>query len=464
MTKRFRRPTWRISWALMIGIGAAVILAGLSSGWFVYSLAKSTLIREGIQEIVTTSKTSALKLMEENHQHPTRVPVEDLNDLASGHLYFLLLTPRGRFVGSSGPMPPAVPQQGWVNAGASGWFNFDGTPYVFADAPLILDGRHRDLIVVDGLARTASLLSTLRKALVFGELLLVISSILAVIIIVRRVTDPLRSLEEATETVTLNRKTGQHVVISSNLTEVVSLTESFNGMLDRLLKAQERERQFISNAAHSFRTPIHIIRGYIHTLTQWAHHDPQSRSEALKALARESQAMETLVDRLLQLSRMEQDDPPPLHPLEVLPYLQKILPNLRDTCLHHPLTLDLTTQEIPDILSEPDLLEAVLRILVENADTYADDNTAVTLFVIPLMATRRVRIGVLNQGPEISEDTLAHLFDRFYRAGQPASSQHFGLGLAIAHNIVMRIKGQWVIESALHRTIFAIDLPMFLSE
>ncbi|WP_053959329.1 sensor histidine kinase [Sulfobacillus thermosulfidooxidans] len=460
MTKQPRRATLRISWALMISIGVAVILAGISSGWFVYSLAKSTLIREGIQEIVTTSKTSALKLMEENHQHPTRVPVEDLNDLATGHLYFLLLTPHGQFIGSSGPMPPGVPRQGWANAGVSGWFNVNGTPYVFANTPLILDNRHRNLIVVDGLTRTASLLSTLRTALVFGELLLVMSSILAVIIIVRQVTEPLRSLEEVAGTVTLNRKTGQHVVIPSNLTEVVSLTESFNSMLDRLLKAQERERQFISNAAHSLRTPIHIIRGYIHTLTQWAQNDPQSRSQALKALARESQAMETLVNRLLQLSRMEQEDPPPLHPLEVVPYLQKILPNLRDTCLHHPLTLDLTAQAIPDILSEPDLLEAVLRILVENADTYADDNTTVTLFVIPLTTTRRVRIGVLNQGPGISKDTLAHLFDRFYRAAQPASSHHFGLGLAIANSIVLRIRGHWVIESESHRTIFAIDLPM----
>lgn len=460
MINAFKQRTWRISWALMVGIGLAVVVAGLSSGWFVYSLAQSTLVQEGIQEITMTAKTSTKKLMEEYHQHPTRAAVEDLNDLAAGHLYLLLVTQDGNFIGSSGPMPPFLPQNGWTNTTASsGWLRFQGTPYVFASAPLMLEGHRRRLIVVDGLDRTAALLSALRTALLFGELLLVLSSTLAVVLIVRQLTDPLRSLEEVAGTVTLNRKNGQHVEISSNLTEVVSLTDSFNEMLDRLLSAQERERQFISNAAHSLRTPIHLIRGYARTLSQWGHDDPENRHRALKALARESQAMETLVNRLLQLSRVEQDHPPQLQRMAVDQYLRKILPNLRDTCLHHPLTLDITQADIPDILSEPDLLEVVLRTLVENADAYADPDTPVVLFVTPLLDSRRVRIGVINHGPDISQDSLAHLFDRFYRAHQPASSQHFGLGLAIANSIVSRIQGRWAIESHHHQTIFAVDLP-----
>ncbi len=458
------RPTvarsWRISWALMVSIGAAVIIAGLSSGWFVYSLAKTTLIREGIGEITVTGTMSAQKLAQEYRRHPARAPVEDLTDLAAaGHLYVLLESSDGRFVGSSGRLPPVVPQPGWIGAGPSGWLEWRGVPYVFSVTRLSLGDRHRRLVIVDGLDRTASLLSTLRTALFLGEVLLMVISILAVALIVRQVTDPLRSLEAVAETVTFQGKHHERVVLRSNLSEVASLTNSFNRMLDRLLSAQERERQFISNAAHSLRTPIHVIRGYVHTLNQWGRDDPESRHQALKALGRESLAMETLVSRLLQLSQVEQGDPPALQPLAVSPYLEKILPNLRDTCPHHPLILDIRDRHLPDVRSEPDLLEAVLRILVENADTYAYQDTPVVLAVDPLAGGLRVRLAVVNQGPQIPPPELNRLFDRFYRARQGDSSGHYGLGLAIANSIVARIQGSWAIESRLGRTTFAVDLP-----
>ncbi len=461
MIKGLTKRTWRTSWALMVGIGAAVVIAGLSSGWFVYSLAQSTLIQEGLQEIRTTANLSAKKLLQESRLHPTRAAVEDLNDMASGHLYLLLVNKSGHFIGSSGSMPAVLPRNGWNSrTPSSGWFRFRNTPYVFASSSIVLNGRTCHLIVVDGLDRTGALLSVLRTALLFGGMLLILSSMLVVVLIIRQLTGPLRALEEAAGTVTLTRPNGQHVAIPSNLTEVVSLTESFNHMLDRLSSAQERERQFISNAAHSLRTPIHIIRGYARTLSQWGHDDPEARHHALKALARESEAMETLVNRLLQLSRVEQENPPCIQRVAVTPYFHAILPNLRDTCLHHPLTLDIAS-DVPDIGSEPDLLEVVLRTLVENADTYADPDSPVRVFVKPLAETHRVRIGIINQGPEISPDGLAHIFDRFYRARQPASSQHVGLGLAIANSLVVQIQGRWVVESREHQTMFAIDLPIW---
>ncbi len=461
MSNWLRHRTWRISWALTAGIGLAVVVTGLSSGWLVYSLAQRTLIQEGIQEIAMTAKISAKKLMQEYQLHPTRATVEDLSDLASGHLYLLLANQNGGFVGASGPIPPFIPHTVMPSklVQSSGWIRFHATPYVYAGVPLIIHGHSRELIVVDGLDRTAALLSALRTALLFGELLLALSSTLAVVLIVRQLTDPLRSLEAVAGTVTLNRENSQHVEIASNLTEVVSLTDSFNNMLNRLMNAQERERQFTSHAAHSLRTPIHLIRGYARSLSQWGHDDPEIRHRTLKALARESQAMETLVDRLLQLSRVEQNHHVSLRRIAVEPYLKKILPNLRDCCPHHPLSLEFAHPDIPDIVSEPDLLEVVLRTLVENADAYADKGTAVILFVVVLPEVRSVRIGVVNQGPDLSSDSQAHLFDRFYRAHQPASSQHFGLGLAIADSIVTRIQGRWTIQSHHGRNTFAVDLP-----
>lgn len=450
------RPTFRIAWALVIAIGLAVLVAGFSSSRFVYALARSTLINQSIQEMSQTAQNSAKKLTEESRQHPGRSPVEDLNDLSSGHLYLLLVSRGGHFIGSSGTLPPTMPAAGWSHAAPSGWFIYHHVPYVFAIASIHLSGHTDRLIVADGLVRTASLLSTLQSALTFGEILLIISSILAVIIIVGNVTKPLRALETAAETITLNE---QPIAIQSSITEVISLTNSLNRMLERLSTAQERERQFISNAAHALRTPIHIIRGYTRSLNFRGDTNKELHAQAIKVLMHESQAMETLVERLLQLSRMDQGQPPVLANVPLRPFLHSIFPYLRDTCLHHPLSLSLAPNFSLNINSEPDLLHMVLRILVENADAYADPDTPVILFATPLSPTT-VRIGVTNQGPNIPDDTRAQLFERFYRANQPASSQHFGLGLSIADAIVRQLGGQWSITSQQHTTQFAIDCPI----
>lgn len=456
----FNKPhRWRISSALIAGISLVMIAIGVTFGWFVFSVSQGILIHKGIQQTTATARSVAASLRQESRA-PRSTPItQDLNDLPAGQLYLLLTTGNGKFIASNRPLPPLPPKTQWMHPGSSGWFRFHDIPYVFTIRPLALGGGVRRLVVVDGLVRTASLLTVLRWALITGEALLILSSIVAIMLVVRLLTDSLQSLERWAGTITLNTCDSRPVTRSSRITEVVSLAATLNAMLDRLRSSQERERQFIANAAHSLRNPIHAIRGYSRMLSrQYAH--AEARREALTALARESQAMATLVDRLLQISRLDQDESlPSLVPFAIVACVRSLFPALCDACLHHELMLQHETPESVLVVSDPELLEIILRILVENADAYADPGTPVVIFIRPGPTADRVRIGVLNQGPEIPPANIDRLFDRFYRSRQEHSSGHFGLGLAIADSLVQRIRGQWAVESHHHQTIFAIDLP-----
>ncbi len=460
MSRRLRGRSWRISWVLTIGIECALVFAVLGSGIFVYSLVGNTLISQGIDEVGFSARVSAGKLASEYKSHPNRAPVEDLAYLAvSGSKYVLLATNHGRFIGASGTKPPISPVRGWTNVGSSGWIRYRGIPYLFASAPIKVGHVRWRVIFIEGQSHIASLLYTLRIALALGSLVLVMSTLAAVTLIVRRVIDPLRELEEVARTVTLNVDKAAFTTVHSRLSEVKSLADSFNNMLERLSQAQLREREFISNAAHSLRTPIQVIQGNLESLGRRLIGHPDLARQDLKALTRESQAMATLVDRLLQLSRAESDSPPRMEQLDIVRCLERMAGNLRDLCMHHAFVLQTEKLDQRNVMTDPVLLEAVLRVLVENADVYSASESTVVVFVASSKDPCMIRVGVQNQGNPIPRDVLGEIFERFYRGKMAASSDHYGLGLAIADSIVRRIGAKWAIKSDQDSTVFAIDLP-----
>ncbi len=441
----------------MMGIGLAVAAAAVGAGLFVYGMARTTLINQGIREASVTVSMSAERLGQEAVRHPGHSPVEDVADLAAGRGYMLLLYPDGTPIAASGTLPPRTPRTGWLLTPAPGWFAVRGLPYVYARASVRLAHQAAVLVAVEPLNRTAALLRVLVKTLILGGLLLLLTSLAGVLWVVRQLTDPLRALQKAAEGMSPERLDQSPITASSDLAEVVSLTASFNRMLQRLAAAHEREREFLSNASHSLRTPVQVIRGYARSLSQWGHQDPVSRQQAVKALVRESNAMETLIQRLLQLSRMASDQALDLQATELNAWMDAAEPDLQDACMHHPFAVKLDERPLW-VDTEPELLKTVIGILVENADAYADPESEVR--VVVERTPRGGRVEVVNSGPAIPDAMMGTLFQRFERGERRiGSNQHFGLGLAIADTIVRRVEGVWDVGSREGLTWFAVELP-----
>lgn len=451
MSPKRERPIAR---ALLWGIGLGVTASAIGVGLLVYGLVRSTLINQGIHESVLTAQMAASRLSREAHKNPGHSPVEDVADLAAGRGYLLLMRKNGVPIAASGTLIPVMPQRGWAQTTSPGWMQVQGLLYVYAREPVTLGNQQAHLLAVEPLTRTAAILRVLVKALAVGGVLLILMTWTGVLWVVRQLTDPLRSLQHEAEAMTPDRLQQELIAVETNLSEVASLTRSFNHMIQRLAHAHEREREFLANASHSLRNPVHVIRGYARTLSQWGYQDPIYRTEALKNLVRASDAMEVLIHRLLQLSRMDSEQTLVLQDYNVNAWLKQVLPDLQDACMHHPLAVEFLS-EPTWVTTEAELLKTVMVSLVENADAYAFLDTEVR---IELWATAsHVRIAVVNQGPEIPQDVIELLFKRFERGTLPQhETRHFGLGLAIADSIVRRLGGQWDIGSHEGSTWFGV--------
>lgn len=445
---------------LLVSLGLMMALTSAAAGILVYGLVQAAMVRQSMAEVGAAVHRAASHLVAEQRTQATRSLSEDLTDLATGTTYVMVATTAGRFELSKGPPPPVMPTHGWIDAPARGWLIDRGTAYAYARQRFSLRGRRLALLVVRREGALSRVMSALGSTLLLAGGLLMAALLACALIVVQAITEPLRTLRRFADRVA--RDPGlldERLRPESGLNEVDGLTQAFNRMLERLAAGRDRERQFSSHAAHALRTPVQVIGGYLHTLARWGHRDPGVRRQALSALRREVIGMESLIQRLLTLSQVDADRPLATRPVDMATLLEKIRPDLMDTCPHHPLTVEADAGCAA--IADADLLTAVLRVLVENADVYADVGSPVRI------RARRdeglIEIAVANEGTPIPEALRPHLFERFYRGRQPAASGHVGLGLAIADVMVQQMRGEWRLTCENGVVVFAVRLPAALA-
>lgn len=223
-------------------------------------------------------------------------------------------------------------------------------------------------------------------------------------------------------------------------------------LVDRsLAHAAERIRvDFVANASHELRTPLAAILGFAETLGGEAGADEATRTRFLGVIMKEAQRMQTLVDDLISLSRIEAekhrapDDAVDLRALtgEVTRVIQD-QPASRDRAFEIE-----TAGELPPIAGDRAQLSQLLHNIVGNAIKYGRAGSPVHIALAPVDGGM-VRLTVEDQGDGIDPKHIPRLTERFYRvdSGRSRAMGGTGLGLSIVKHIVERHRGRLDIAS-----------------
>ena len=240
--------------------------------------------------------------------------------------------------------------------------------------------------------------------------------------------------------------------------EVGRLGYAFDRMADRVDATLGTQRQFAADASHELRSPLTVLGGYVDVLGR-GEIDPETRDRTLAAMRREIDRLSRLSADLLLLTQLEAGGGR-LAPRRVdLGFLLEdigaaaavIGPDRQVEIVHNgPLP----------IVADPDRLTQALMNLVDNAIRHTPIGGLVRL--TGNCVNGEAVAEVSNEGRPLAAEDLAHLFDRFYRAG-PATlgdGQHAGLGLAIVKAIVEASGGTVAASSDQTGTKFSIRLPI----
>ena len=169
--------------------------------------------------------------------------------------------------------------------------------------------------------------------------------------------------------------------------------------------------------------------------------------------------MKALVEDMLTLSRTESGRAAPFAPLDLSDLVTDAALRFEPVAFEagHPLQYDI--QNGASLSGDRQQLDQLLDILLDNAVKYAAKDAPIRLTLD--ISGKNAVLAVENPGDPIPPDKLPHLFDRFYRVDDARTGAGgFGLGLAIAQQIVRRHKGTITAASDARATRFTVTLPL----
>jgi len=220
-------------------------------------------------------------------------------------------------------------------------------------------------------------------------------------------------------------------------TEVGRLGGALNTMLGQIEEAfdertasEQRLRRFVADASHELRTPLAAVRAYAELFDRGARERPDDLERAMTGIQRESRRMGLLVGDLLLLARLDQGRPLERKPVELVEVTSDAVEAAR--MLDPDRQIELETPAPVEVEGDRERLRQILDNLLANVRAHTPAGTPATVRVA--LDGDLAVVEVIDAGPGLSDDQLAHAFERFYRgdASRSRDAGGAGLGLAIA--------------------------------
>ncbi len=233
---------------------------------------------------------------------------------------------------------------------------------------------------------------------------------------------------------------------NSTAQEVQELYAGFNLMAKELGNTEILQTDFVSNASHEFKTPLNAIEGYS-TLLQNSNNLNQQQQEYVEKIIFNTKRLSSLTGSILLLSKIEnQSIPTNRSRFRLDEQIRQSI--LAQEAVWGPkeIEFDVDLEEISYYGNEM-LLHHVWDNLISNAIKFDPIGGSVTIRLT--REKQGLRCTVTDVGPGISEEAIAHIFDKFYQADSSHREQGNGLGLALVKRILTLEGG----------TVKAEDLP-----
>ena len=231
----------------------------------------------------------------------------------------------------------------------------------------------------------------------------------------------------------------------------------------QLRRLENMRKDFVANVSHEIKTPLTAIKGFVETLYQGKVEKPEETERFLGIVNKHVDRLDSIIEDLLTLSRIEQEDEQGAIELEkglIIDAFQSALQICRSKAEEKSISVNLECDD--DITANFDrtLLEQAVVNLLDNAIKYSDPHS--TVFLNACLEGSKVIIRVTDQGNGIAKNHLPRLFERFYRVDKARSRNlgGTGLGLAIVKHIAQAHGGHVTVKSTPGEgSTFSIHLP-----
>lgn len=223
--------------------------------------------------------------------------------------------------------------------------------------------------------------------------------------------------------------------------EISELGTEFNQLTERLELNELQRRRFVSDASHELKTPIASIRLLSDSILQAENMDRDTMREFLSDIEHEAVRLQGTTEKLLDLSRLDDDVQIVPEPVDLKQITLDALPSLVHLAKKNDVRIETDLSDGCVIMANAEDMRHVVYNLVENAIKYNVPDGSVT--IVLTSSEWEVTLMVRDTGIGIPEEDQYNIFTRFYRVDKARSRESggSGLGLSIVHDAVQAYGG-----------------------
>lgn len=215
-------------------------------------------------------------------------------------------------------------------------------------------------------------------------------------------------------------------------------------------KTFDKQKMFIADASHELKTPLSVI------LASTDAYFNDNDDKWVYNIKNEAERMIKLVAELLDLAKTEKGSPAEMSENNLSSIIESSI--LTFECLFFDNNIELNYEITPDIMMNcnEDLIKELMSILIDNAIKYCNDNGKV--FVSLFKNNKQIILKIMNTGVLIKKEDESRIFERFYKVdtSRNRNFNNYGLGLAIAKNIVTEHGGRITAGTENGYTVFEV--------
>ena len=227
--------------------------------------------------------------------------------------------------------------------------------------------------------------------------------------------------------------------------EIGDLMDSINAMAAELALSENAKNDFISSVSHELRTPLTAIKGWSETVLMCGASDEAMMKRGLGIIINETERLSGLVEQLLDFSRMQSGRMVMnFQMLDIVAEIDDVVFMFTEKAKNEgkKLTFYEPEEAIP-VMGDRDRLKQVIIIVIDNAMKYSEPGGEI--YIYTSVTDDQMTIGVRDHGCGIPADQLPKVKQKFYKANTDKGG--FGIGLAVADEIITKHNGEFNIES-----------------
>lgn len=234
--------------------------------------------------------------------------------------------------------------------------------------------------------------------------------------------------------------------VTTESCERVGVVALFKDMTD-VEHLETMRREYVANVSHELRTPLTALRGLLEPLADGMVRKKEDRQRYYKIMLHEVMRLSRLITDMMTLSKLQSGtEYMELVKTDMYELANEIAGGYSSTVSSKGVHLVVDCPHpVPDCLTDPDRIEQVVVILLDNALRYTPEGGTITISL--RNRQKNVELSVEDTGCGIPEKDLPHIFERFYKVDKSHGEGGTGLGLSIAQFIMEKLGGNISVKS-----------------